>query len=245
MGKYKLLALDMDGTLLNEEKEISAENRKWIAEASKAGITVILSTGRSFADAISYAEMLDLQTPMITVNGSEVWKAPHELLFRHFLPAETVRRLHDLALRYNTWYWGYTADRLYNKNYWDTNADSSQWLKFGYNADDPAVIEAIVRELQSWGGLEITNSALDNIEVNPHGISKASGIHAVCDLLGLHVDQAVAVGDSINDLAAIEIVGLGVAMGNAQDIVKQAADIVVASNEEDGVAQLIRDYVLK
>lgn len=85
---------------------------------------------------------------------------------------------------------------------------------------------------------------MTNLEINPAGISKASGIAEVCDLLGITLEQVVAVGDSLNDMAVIQAVGLGVAMGNAQDTVKEAADVVVASNNDDGIVEVIRDYVL-
>ncbi|GEM_PF-4167994 len=98
--------------------------------------------------------------------------------------------------------------------------------------------------LQDMGGLQITNSSLDNLEINPAGITKASGIEQVCKLLGITMEQVIAVGDSLNDIAAIEAVGLGVAMGNAQDAVKEAADVVVAGNNEDGIVQVIREYML-
>lgn len=78
---------------------------------------------------------------------------------------------------------------------------------------------------------------------NPAGVTKASGLAEVCRVLGIGMEQAVAVGDSLNDLAMIKEAGLGVAMGNAQEAVKQAADEVVAGNEEDGVAEAIRRFV--
>ncbi|MNI89787.1 Sugar phosphatase YidA [compost metagenome] len=95
------------------------------------------------------------------------------------------------------------------------------------------------------GELEITNSSPYNLEINPAGINKASGVQMVCELLGLAMSEVVAVGDSLNDLAAIQAAGLGVAMGNAQIAVKENADVVTASNNDDGIALIIRDYILK
>ncbi|MNI76727.1 Sugar phosphatase YidA [compost metagenome] len=99
-------------------------------------------------------------------------------------------------------------------------------------------------QLQDLGGLEITNSSPSNLEINPLGINKASGIREVCKLLGLEMSQVVAVGDSLNDLAAIQQSGFGVAMGNAQEVVKQEADAVVATNNNDGIAEVIQKYIL-
>jgi hypothetical protein len=99
-------------------------------------------------------------------------------------------------------------------------------------------------QLQDLGGLEITNSTPTNLEINPLGVNKAYGIGEVCKLLGIEMSQVVAVGDSLNDLAAIQAAGLGVAMGNAQETVQQEADAVVASNNEDGIAEVIEKYIL-
>ncbi|MBU5441458.1 Cof-type HAD-IIB family hydrolase [Paenibacillus sp. MSJ-34] len=244
MAKYKLLALDMDGTLLNEALEVTPETAKWIAAAREAGVTVSLSTGRGYQNAISYAEMLQLQSPMITANGSEVWKAPDQLLYRRTLDGAVVQKLYELAESHGTWFWGYTPEGLFNKEKWTDRIAEQEWTKFGYYSEDRAALSAIWEELAKWEGLEVTNSAPVNIEINPAGVSKASGLRSVCELMGIGMDQVVAVGDSLNDLAAIRAVGLGVAMGNAQDVVKENADVIVATNEEDGVAQVIREYIL-
>ena len=116
-------------------------------------------------------------------------------------------------------------------------------MKFGYDVKDDDVRHDILMELQDIGGLEITNSSTTNLEINPQGISKESGVRTVCQLLGIDMSEVVAVGDSLNDLAVIKAAGLGVAMGNAQATLKEYADVVTASNNEDGIALIIRDYV--
>jgi HAD superfamily hydrolase (TIGR01484 family) len=244
MGKYKLLALDMDGTLLNEEKIISIPNRNAILDALEAGVTVIFSTGRGIQSATPYAEELGLQTPMVTVNGGEVWKAPGELLKRHFLSADLVRRLHELAVKYDTWWWGYAVEGMFNTEKWAEDLDSLQWLKFGYYTEDLAVLSEIRGIVEAWDLLEITNSHPSNIELNPKGVNKASGIEEVCKYLGISMSEVIAMGDSENDIAMIREAGLGVAMGNAQESVKLIADITTVTNEEHAIARIINEYVL-
>lgn len=243
--KYKLLALDMDGTLLNDNHEISKETAKWIQIAIRRGVHVCLSTGRAVFHAMPYAVQLGLETPMITVNGSEVWKAPHDLHIRHLMDPALIRKMWEIGEKYNTWYWAYSVEELFNRDRWTHDIEGTQWLKFGFNTEVDEIRHQIMMELQQLGGLQMTNSSPVNIEVNPAGITKASGVAEVCKLLGLDMSQAVAVGDSLNDLAVIEAAGLGVAMGNAQDQVKEAADLIVASNNEDGIVQVIRDHILK
>lgn len=244
--KYKLLALDMDGTLLNDNHEISPKTVEWIHKAVAAGVHVCFSTGRSFNEAISYGEQLGLSTPMITVNGSEVWRAPYDLYHREMMDKELVRKMIALAKKTSSWFWAYSVEGSYNERNWnDELIETQQWLKFGYTSEDSAIRHQLITELQDMGGLEITNSSPWNLEVNPKGINKASGIGVVCkDLLGIEMSEVVAVGDSLNDLAAIQAAGLGVAMGNAQETVKELADVVTASNNEDGIALIIRDYIL-
>lgn len=249
MTRYKLVALDMDGTLLNEQSEISSVNAEWVQKALDAGITVSFSTGRGFQSALPYAEQMKLETPMITVNGSEIWHRPHVLHKRTELSHSYVRRLHELALEHDeAWFWAYTTKSIYNKERWLDpleDYDSHHWLKFGYYTEDDRIRERLLAEVQSWGALEITNSSPANIELNPLGVTKASALHELCNLLNINMSQVVAVGDSLNDIAAIREAGLGVAMGNAQETVKEAADEITLTNDEHGVAEVIRRFVLQ
>jgi len=244
LSQYKLVALDMDGTLLNEEKQVSPANREAIYAALEAGVTVIFSTGRGVQSALPYAEELKLQTPIVSVNGSEIWKAPHDLLKRTLLDLDLVRRMYDLAIEHDTWYWAYSVEGMYNRDNWAEDITKPEWLKFGFYTENKESLEIIRGELARWGELEITNSHPDNLELNPKGISKASGIEEVCKLLGIEMSQVIAMGDSENDIAMIRAAGLGVAMGNAQDGVKRIADLVTVTNDEDGVAKIIQEYVL-
>ncbi|WP_144415268.1 Cof-type HAD-IIB family hydrolase [Paenibacillus durus] len=244
-AKYRLLALDMDGTLLNSEERITPETVKWIHKAVDAGIHVCLSTGRAFNSAYPYAQQLGLKTPMVTVNGSEVWRAPHELYRRSLMDPQLIKQMHAFAIEYGIWYWAYSVDGVYNKESWDGNIDGREWLKFGYDTEDDEIRHQVLMKLQDMGGLEITNSSPYNLEINALGMNKASGIKEVCGLLGIKMEEVVAVGDSLNDLAVIQQAGLGVAMGNAQDTVKQAADAVTSTNNEDGIAEVIRRFILQ
>jgi phosphoglycolate phosphatase (TIGR01487 family) len=241
--KYKLLALDMDGTLLTDEQNISKGTAQWIRKASKHGVHVCLSTGRAFMSALPYGEELGLTTPMITVNGSEVWRAPHELHLRSLMDVELVKAMHDIAVEEDCWYWAYSVEQLYNKDHWTDDVEGKEWLKFGYHTEDDEARHRILMKLQDMGGLEITNSSPFNLEINPEGVNKAAGIAEVCKLLGLTMSEVIAVGDSMNDLAAIQQAGLGVAMGNAQQVVKDTADYITSSNNDDGIAEVIQKFI--
>lgn len=246
IGKYKLLALDLDGTLLNDRSEISKENAAWVKRAADAGITVCVSTGRGFVSALPYAEQLGLETPMITVNGGEIWTKPHSIHRRTLLDAGKVMKLHAIAEQHSeAWFWAYTTEDIYNKERWVDDTPSHRWLKFGYYTEDSELLGSILKQVRAIEGLELSNSSPYNIEINPAGVSKASALKEVCRMRGFDMSEVVAVGDSLNDIEAIREAGLGVAMGNAQDEVKAAADVVTGHHQEDGVAQAIRNYVLR
>lgn len=243
--KYKLLALDMDGTLLTDNHQISPVTEQWIRKAMAAGVHVCLSTGRGYEEAVPFGRELGLNTPMVTVNGSEIWKSPDELYHREMLDYTAISKMYDISRKYNVWFWAYAVEGGYNERNWNMSLlENNQWMKFGYNTEDDELRHRIMLELQNMGGLEITNSSPVNIEINPAGINKASGLRTVCKLLHIDMSEVVAVGDSLNDLAAIQAAGLGVAMGNAQIAVKENADVVTASNNDDGIAHIIRDYIL-
>jgi HAD superfamily hydrolase (TIGR01484 family) len=243
MGPYKLVALDMDGTFLTEERTISPANREWVHKAIEAGVTVIFSTGRGVQSIGPYVEELQLKSPMVSVNGSEIWRSPGILLKRHLMETDWIRKLHGLAVEHDTWWWAYAVEGMFNRDNWLDDIERPEWLKFGFYIEDKATLSKVRGIVEDWGVFEVTNSHPDNLELNPLGISKASGIMEVCNLIGIMMDEVIAMGDSENDLTMIKAAGLGVAMGNAQENVKKAADVVTVTNDEDGVARVIREYV--
>jgi HAD superfamily hydrolase (TIGR01484 family) len=213
--------------------------------AEKAGITVMFATGRGIQNVLSYADELEMAAPIVTVNGGEVWQAPRQLHSRKPLDHELVGRMRDIALRHDIWYWAYELEGVCNNENWPSKPlEQFEWLKFGFSSNKLDVLAEIRKELEAWGVLELSNSDETNIEVNPIGITKASGLEQVCEMLGISMSEVVAMGDSLNDIAMIRAAGLGVAMGNAQEAVKREADWITLSNEENGVARAIWDKVL-
>jgi hypothetical protein len=239
----KLIALDMDGTLLNENKEISEANRSAIKAAEEKGLHVVISTGRSMATLRDLAKSLSLKSYLVTVNGSEIWDEHGELVHRSIVENDAITWMYDLSKTHNTGYWATSTERVFF-NEMPEDLTAYQWLKFGFEIEDDKARETILKELQDRGEFEITNSSLTNLEVNTMGVNKARGIEKVCGLLGITMENVMACGDSMNDMAMIKEAGLGIAMGNAQDTVKEAADWVTLSNDEDGVAEAIQKYVL-
>jgi 5-amino-6-(5-phospho-D-ribitylamino)uracil phosphatase len=241
--EIKLIALDMDGTLLNSNGEVSAENRAAIKEAKEKGIQIILSTGRSRLSCSEYAKSLQLNSYLVTVNGSEIWGPTGELVQRNKVDAELIQWMWELSKTHSTKFWAIGCEGVWHNEMPDNLLDIN-WLKFGFEIDDDAIRENIKNSLSEKGSFEVTNSSLTNLEVNALGINKAMGIKAVCDILDISMENVMACGDSLNDIAMIKECGWGVAMGNAQEIIKQTANAVTDDHNEDGVAKAIRKWAL-
>lgn len=241
--EIKLIALDMDGTLLNDHHEVSDANRQAIKEAEKKGVKVVLSTGRSLRTAKDYVLSLELSSYLVTVNGSEIWGPDGELVERTPVATEHIQWMHDLSRQNNARFWAISTENNWN-NEMPEDVLSQEWLKFGFHIEEDDIREKVLKELEAKGLFEISNSSLVNIEVNSIGINKAKGLQKVCSLLGISMKNVMAVGDSMNDIAMITEAGLGIAMGNAQETVKKAADDITGKNTENGVALAIQKWVL-
>lgn len=241
--EIKLIALDMDGTLLNNEHNVSEENRMAIKKAEKKGVHVVLSTGRSLKTARDYVLSLELSSYLVTVNGSEIWGPDGELVHRSPVATEHIQWMHELSSQHNARFWAISTENNWNNEMPD-DLLSQEWLKFGFHIEEDDVREKVLKELKAKGLFELSNSSLVNIEVNALGINKAKGLEKVCGLLGISMENVMAVGDSLNDIAMITDAGLGIAMGNAQEAVKHAANDITGTNNENGVAQAIRKWVL-
>ncbi|MUV39033.1 5-amino-6-(5-phospho-D-ribitylamino)uracil phosphatase [Lentibacillus sp. JNUCC-1] len=244
MSDIKLIALDMDGTLLNTAEEISAYTKEVIGEALDLGVHVVLSTGRALPTCYPYAETLGLKSYLVTVNGGEIWTMEKQLVERHLLEPDLVENIYRLALRKELKTWMITTEKVYfNERPEDFHAH--EWLKLGGHTLDEASLESFIKEVSHYEGLELTNSLPINVEINPKGVSKASALKRVCRELGFTMDEVMAVGDSLNDMKMIQEAGLGVAMKNGQEAIKKAADYMTDTNNQDGVAKAIETFVLK
>ncbi|WP_069201790.1 Cof-type HAD-IIB family hydrolase [Bacillus niameyensis] len=244
MLNYKLLALDLDGTTLTDDKKITKKTREWIRNAINAGVTVIFSTGRGIQTSGDIWKDLALDAPMVLVNGAEIWKGPGQLWERHFISREDIRWLHEQATTAGAKFWGYSVESLTHSRDWTDEMFERDWLKFGMNHRDLSEISRVRELLKSRESIEITRSDPSNIEISLKGITKETGVRRVCQLLGITIDQVMAIGDNLNDLHLIRAAGLGVAMGNADEELKKIADVITETNEEDGVAKAIERYLL-
>ena len=274
MPQIKLVALDLDGTLFNDQKQITPRTRAAIEAALQQGVTVVPATGRAVCGVPEQITAIPGVRYALTSNGAAVvdLQTGQKLVDLPF-DAALALRVYDViepfggALSIFIGGKSYTTQQNAAENmalvppnlqryFRDTRievADMRQTLrehaheveKFSILYPDEAVRTAAWQAVAAaCPEVEITSSLERNMELNAPGVSKGPGLMALANALGLDRREVMAVGDSGNDRTMIELAGLGVAMGNATDEVKQAADAVTADNEHDGVAQAIERYVL-
>jgi len=261
---YRLLALDMDGTLLNSHGEVSERNRKAIRAALDAGIHVTLSTGRSLTGAHWCAEELDLTCPLIIYNGGMLAdRAGNVLYSKELLPADALLAMEEGVKRGVTlciWCGG----KLYGH---PLNERTADYVRFaGVEPLPVESLEALARQGVTkvlWYGTkeeipafwkEMEKAPFENVHATPsqpmfleffHGeVSKAAALERLGALLNVQREEMIAMGDGANDLELLAYAGLGVAMGNASPLVKKQADAVTVTNDRDGVAEVIEKYLL-
>jgi len=233
----------MDGTLLNDEGEVPKRNREAIEQALKKDVHVVLSTGRGFD--LCYPHAVDLQLPsyLIAANGAEIWTMDKKLLQKRTLATEMIERLYNLGVQAGVGMWMISTEGAFQEKLPD-DFMNYEWLKFGCYSTDQKKLDILVEEFSKYEELELANSLPTNIEVNAKGVSKAAALEFLCERIGITMEEVMACGDSLNDLKMIQAAGIGIAMGNAQDAIKQVADFETVSNNEGGVGEAIERFVL-
>jgi len=240
----KLIALDMDGTLLNSEQDVSIRTKTAIENALDNNIHVVLSTGRAFSTCYPYAEMLQLNSYLITANGGQIWTVDKQLLQQTLLEADKVEEMWRLGEGIGVHMWMISTTGVF-RNQAPERFEDYEWLKFGCASSDETRLNRMIDELSYFNDLELTNSMPMNVEANPKGVSKAAALKFVCNQIGITMNNVMACGDSLNDMKMIQEAGIGVAMGNAQEAIKNASDVLTDTNDNDGVAKVIEQYALK
>lgn len=245
MTQIKLIALDMDGTLLNDNGIVTEYTKSVLQAALAKDIHVVLTTGRPLEMCHSYVIELGLPSYIIVSNGGEVWTVKEELLSQHLLDTPVIDSLWRVGNDMGLHMWTVATNQIYHNSTRPTEFTEHEWLKIGFGELDEAMKTKLVTRLETdFTGIEITNSSTTNIEVNPLGVHKAAALEFLCEKIGITMNEVIAMGDSLNDLKMIEQAGIGIAMGNAQAFVKERADDITDTNNNDGVAKAIEKHVL-
>lgn len=265
---YKLVAIDMDGTLLNEKKEISQENYDMIQKAREQGKKVVIATGRPLIGIISHLNNLNLVSDedyVVAYNGSLVQTTKSgKVVSQASLSREDYKELYDLSQECGVHIHALTDKEVitpvYNK-YTQVEADINDIpievmgvedvpdgmpiIKAMF-IDDPEKLDKALEMLPQAikDKYNILRSAPFFLEFLHKSANKGTGVKAVADALGYSAEEVICIGDAGNDLAMVEYAGLGVAMDNAFPELKDAADYITKSNEDHGVAHVIEKFML-
>lgn len=263
----RLMATDMDDTLLRDDWTISERTVKAIQQARKQGVYVTIATGRMPASVRPYAKQLGIEVPVITYNGAMVQEVLSEkVLYRKVIPIETVLNIINWLIPRDIHFQIYFKDQIFVEK-------MNDWSREYERATRVPVVETNLCELlthekegvekillfgepeilQGWeekihlryeGQVRTTKSKAHFLELIHPEVNKGAALSSLAERLGIKQKEVLAVGDSLNDLEMIQYAGIGVAMGNGRQEVKEAANVVTSSNQEDGVAQAIEKYVL-
>lgn len=262
---YRLLAFDMDDTLLTDDLTVTPRTQKALKAAAGKGAKVVLATGRMHRSVLPFMEMLNLKGPVISSNGAMVRDSSTDMLYSHAtLPLAIAREVAEWCDREDLYLQAYLRDdyffrkecaysRMYAMRTGVTGIEAGPLAPFITEeptkmiiVNEPPVIETLYREcLEKYGDrLEITVSKSMYLEFLNKEATKGNALKSLARGYDIPREEVLAIGDSMNDVSMIEYAGLGLCMANGREVAKKAADAVIASNMEDGVAKAIETYVL-
>lgn len=265
----KLIAVDLDGTLLNTDHQLSERNENALKSALAKGVKLILATGKSFIAASHLVERLGLQTPTICSQGTAVYNADGSLRTQLTLDPGMTRRVITFAEDRGFYLALYAGKRILVRQmhsrmtelteaYHEPRPESVGSLQAALDnmpankliavlPGDARRITALRWQLSmqiNGTGRLLQAGVSDMLEVLPPNASKGMMLKSLLKEMNLSASQVLACGDAENDVEMLELAGIGVAVSNASDHVKQVADVVVGTNDQDGVAEAIERFVL-
>ncbi|EMD1175603.1 HAD family phosphatase [Vibrio harveyi] len=266
---YKLIALDMDGTLLNSDKVISEENKQAITKAREAGVTVVLASGRPLEGMQDKLDELNINSDkdfVLYYNGSMVKNiGTNEIIHQQIIDGKAAKKIAHKAKELGAYVHAFSQEygliTEENNPYTDIEAkinglDVTE-MNFESLSDDHAIIKAmmvaepsklteVIAALPSDLREEFTvvQSAPFFLEFLNPSSNKGIGVSAIAEYLGIKAEEVICMGDAENDHHMLQYAGLGIAMANAMEETKEIADYIAESNDEHGVAKSIEKFVL-
>jgi len=262
----KLVAVDMDDTLLDGTLQVSPRTCEAIRKAQEQGVVVTIATGRMFTSALPFAKQLNIQAPLITYNGGMIrYPISKKMVFHKTIEADVAGKIVEL-FRQRGWYLqSYMNDELYviersekaksyekfanvkavavGAKFYSMKHEPTKMLSLA----EPHEIQQIqeIVNAQFRDDVFATTSKSTFLELTHPSVNKGHALSVLAAKLNISREEVMAIGDSNNDYPMIEYAGFGVAMGNASARVKEIAQAVTAHNNAHGVAEAIEKYVLR
>jgi hypothetical protein len=271
---YKLISVDLDGTLLNSRKKISKENKEAIELAIEKGVKVVVCSGRVFKGARVYARELNIREPLISCNGAVIRDIKtDEMYYSNLLRKDDCYNIIDICRKENIYFHVYIDNDVYTEkpecpsvSYWRGNSEqpeedrvkvymtddfnkvvnqsSVQVSKFVAISRDFGLLSKVRTKIEGINNVDVMSSNHDNFEVVNKGVNKGTALKFLSEKLKIESKEIIAIGDNENDLEMLKYAGFRIAMGNAEKSVKEIADHITLSNDENGVAEAIMKLVL-
>lgn len=269
--QYKVLALDIDGTVMTSEKKVTQRTIDTIVQAQEQGVKVVLASGRPPQGVAPLAATLQLdryEGYILSFNGGKIIDCKtRKTIFEQLIEPEWISRLYDAAQENHVHILSYSKDgntvvtehpddiyvelecRL-NKLSMQHVASFKDFVRYPVNkcimtgpGEHLATVEPRVKDLVD-GHLNAFRSEPFFLEIMPNHVDKAFALQKLLELLGYGRDHLIACGDGYNDVSMLDFAGLGVAMENAQDTAKKVSNFITRSNDEDGVAHAVEKFIL-
>ena len=263
--KYKMLVLDMDDTLLTDDHTISNENATMLFKAQELGVYVVLASGRPTPAMTAYAKELQLDNSfMISYNGAVITDLKEDkIIFEQTLSQQQIHELYDYSLKSKTHIITYVDGKIVSETDSEyievertiTGLEHNKVLNFKDAVksaaikcillEEPSYLKEVEKDLKlAMPHLSVCMSKPFFLEVAQNGIDKGASIKFLAEKLNILQSEIIAVGNAGNDLTMIEYAGLGVWVDNVDPELRDKADIIVASNNNHGVAEVVRRFIL-
>ncbi|WP_128895203.1 Cof-type HAD-IIB family hydrolase [Longirhabdus pacifica] len=263
---YKMITIDIDDTLLTDSNEVTEGTKQALQAATDQGVVVTLATGRMFASAKKIAKQLDINVPIITYQGALIKNCLDEdTIYERYLPQTVVAFMFQYAKEHDLHIQAYYNDQLYAQ---EENEKLIQYCRLSNVAyiieedmstlshlplskliiiDEPEVLDEMKNHLDQQIGQDVhmTKSKPNFLEFVHKEATKGHAVRFLAEHYDCDIAEVIAIGDSWNDHEMIEAAGLGVAMENAVAPLKDVANYVTRSNNEEGVKHVIEKFILK
>ncbi|MEL7655998.1 MAG: Cof-type HAD-IIB family hydrolase [Bacillota bacterium] len=266
---YRLIISDLDGTLLRDDHTLSDYTKAVIHRVSEQGIDFMLATGRIFGGAIQYAKDLKLNTPILACNGALIKEAQGKLLYGKPLKEEALAEVFEVLEERNLYFHCYGEESFYTEKFSDHLVgfyafnkelpEDEQFPMIEIKPEDLLGRDTIYKVLARCAGEEtrkelynrlseipeisITTSWYDSFDICAEQVSKATAIDRYAKAKGIEPSEIICFGDNYNDVDMLQYVGMGIAVENGVEKLKEIADYVTGNNNEDGVAKAIEKFV--
>lgn len=265
MNKIKLVVIDLDGTLLDDQKHIQPVNQEAICKVQTMGILVTIATGRGIASTRRYAEQLRIAEPLITYNGAMISTADNTRVLQcHRMPLQETKELIQALEEINCYF------KVYYDEYFLVEHDSGLTQRFSEKffipyqvvglkqlskiteaplkitvIESPEKLEKVWIILQKWTGcFQIYRDGASGLEITMKFADKGIALQVLCQDYGIQLSEVMAFGNEGNDINLIRMSGIGIVVANAREELKAVAQFVTGSNEDMGVAQGLEKYLL-